>query len=406
MSSATESASIDIKRYDRQIRLWGLETQTGLHGARILLLRATGLCNEIAKNLVLAGVGHVSIHDAGVVEQQDIDTGAVFYFSKADIGRGRAEVLAEGLRALNPSVDISVLTEELRDLGADGLKRFSYIIGTHGAGAIADLVACTDMLEAPTSDAPPPSKKARASGAEADPPLPRKNSNGADVVLPRRPAEAMPKLMAAGVLGMHGFCIIDLHTQEYQPPPKSAKAGEADVSASSSVDPPLTKRLSALYPSVQHAMAVDWSALAPRVPPFYCALQLLCDLQEHVKAPAGQATGTPEARLAWLEQRRQQKLAEAQRPEAWLSASSVAQVARHADAELAPVCAIVGGVVASEVIKIISGKGAPINNAFFFDALQTSEGSVQRLGPSYSCPWGNDAGKPRELGGIPMANLV
>ena len=43
MSSATESASIDIKRYDRQIRLWGLETQTGLHGARILMLRATGL---------------------------------------------------------------------------------------------------------------------------------------------------------------------------------------------------------------------------------------------------------------------------------------------------------------------------------------------------------------------------
>ena len=136
MSTATESAPIDIKRYDRQIRLWGLETQTGLHGARILLLRATGLCNEIAKNLVLAGVGHVSIHDAGVVQQQDIDTGAVFYFSKADIGRGRAEVLAEGLRALNPSVDISVLTEELRDLGADGLRRFSYIIGTHGAGAV------------------------------------------------------------------------------------------------------------------------------------------------------------------------------------------------------------------------------------------------------------------------------
>jgi len=131
----------------------------------------------------------------------------------------------------------------------------------------------------------------------------------------------------------------------------------------------------------------------------------------------------PEARLAWLEQRRQQKLAEAQRPEAWLSASFVAQVhrrptgrptaqlvrvarpraravatavvappgerraspvwleqvTRHAEAELAPVCAIVGGVVASEVIKIISGKGAPINNAFFFDALQTSEGAPPGL---------------------------
>ena len=41
-------------------------------------------------------------------------------------------------------------------------------------------------------------------------------------------------------------------------------------------------------------------------------------------------------------------------------------------------CAIVGGVVASEVIKVISGKGAPINNAFFFDALHTSEGPSTR----------------------------
>lgn len=141
------------------------------------------------------------------------------------------------------------------------------------------------MLEEPTSGAPPPSKKARVSGAEVDPPVQRKNSNGADVVLPMRPTEAMPKLMAAGVLGMQGFCFLDLQKQEYQQPPKNAKAGEADVSASSSVDPPLTKRFSAVYPSVKHAMAVDWAALAPRIPPFYCALQLLCDLQAAARPP-------------------------------------------------------------------------------------------------------------------------
>ena len=142
------------------------------------------------------------------------------------------------------------------------------------------------MLEEPTSGAPPPSKKARVSGAEADaPPVQRKNSNGADVVLPMRPTEAMPKLMAAGVLGMQGFCLLDLHKQEYQQPPKKPKPGEADVSASCSVDPPLTKRFSAVYPSVKQAMAVDWSALAPRIPPFYCALQLLCDLQAATRPP-------------------------------------------------------------------------------------------------------------------------
>ena len=57
----------DVKRYDRQIRLWGLETQRGLLGTRILLLEFTGTCNEILKNLVLAGVGHICIQDAADV---------------------------------------------------------------------------------------------------------------------------------------------------------------------------------------------------------------------------------------------------------------------------------------------------------------------------------------------------
>ena len=48
-------------------------------------------------------------------------------------------------------------------------------------------------------------------------------------------------------------------------------------------------------------------------------------------------------------------------------------------------------MVASEVIKVISGKERPINNAFFFDGA-TGDGMVQRLGPSFECPWGVDKG--------------
>lgn len=50
------------------------------------------------------------------------------------------------------------------------------------------------------------------------------------------------------------------------------------------------------------------------------------DLDEPDGNSTGTGTDTPEGRLTWLEQRRQQKLGEAQRPEAWLSASFVAQV--------------------------------------------------------------------------------
>ena len=68
-------------------------------------------------------------------------------------------------------------------------------------------------------------------------------------------------------------------------------------------------------------------------------------------------------------------------------------VARSAGAELAPVCAVVGGMVAAEVVKIISGKEEPINNSFFYEALE-GNGVVKRLGPSTRCPWGVDRGVP------------
>ena len=137
LQEMASSTGLDMKRYDRQIRLWGVETQAGLNGARVLMLRATGLCNEVAKNLVLAGVGHVTVSDPGQVSQEDVDTGATFYFRAEDVGRPRAEVLVERLRELNPQVDISaVCVGGVRDLGADALNRFSFIIGTHGAAAV------------------------------------------------------------------------------------------------------------------------------------------------------------------------------------------------------------------------------------------------------------------------------
>ena len=76
--------------------------------------------------------------------------------------------------------------------------------------------------------------------------------------------------------------------------------------------------------------------------------------------------------------------------------SRLQDLASASGIELAPVCAIVGGIVASEVIKVISGKELPINNAFFFDGL-ASNGIVQRLGPSFDCPWGIDKGDFKEV---------
>jgi len=47
--------------------------------------------------------------------------------------------------------------------------------------------------------------------------------------------------------------------------------------------------------------------------------------------------------------------------------------------ELSPVCAVAGGIVGQEILKAISKKRSPLNNAFFFDGI-TGGGLVKKLG--------------------------
>jgi len=59
ISLAYEPTSDEIALYDRQIRLWGMQAQERLRNANILLVNIKALGNEIAKNLVLAGIGSI-----------------------------------------------------------------------------------------------------------------------------------------------------------------------------------------------------------------------------------------------------------------------------------------------------------------------------------------------------------
>lgn len=46
--------------------------------------------------------------------------------------------------------------------------------------------------------------------------------------------------------------------------------------------------------------------------------------------------------------------------------------------EFPPVCAVIGGILGQEVIKAISGKGDPIKNFFFFDAMD-GRGTIEDI---------------------------
>jgi molybdopterin/thiamine biosynthesis adenylyltransferase len=56
-----------------------------IRNANILLVSIKALANEIAKNLVLAGIGSITLADHEVVTEEDL--GAQFFISDADVGK-------------------------------------------------------------------------------------------------------------------------------------------------------------------------------------------------------------------------------------------------------------------------------------------------------------------------------
>jgi len=118
----------EIALYDRQIRLWGVQAQEKIRNANILLITMKALANEIAKNLVLAGIHSITIVDHEVVTESDL--GAEFFITEADVGTNRAEAAAPQIRKLNPRVNVIVDPTDIKSKGPDYFGAFDIVIAT------------------------------------------------------------------------------------------------------------------------------------------------------------------------------------------------------------------------------------------------------------------------------------
>lgn len=91
-------------------RIWGANGQAALESASVCLINGTCLGTEILKNLVLPGIGAVTVVDGSIVAASDL--GNNFFVTQDDIGRPRAQVTAELLQELNTDVDASKFVNE------------------------------------------------------------------------------------------------------------------------------------------------------------------------------------------------------------------------------------------------------------------------------------------------------
>lgn len=114
---------IDEGLYSRQLYVLGHDAMRRMASSDILISGLGGLGIEIAKNIILAGVKSVTIHDEKVSQMNDLTS--QFYLN--DLGKNRAESCLEQLAELNTYVPIYAFTGPLTE---EEIKKYQVIVLT------------------------------------------------------------------------------------------------------------------------------------------------------------------------------------------------------------------------------------------------------------------------------------
>jgi adenylyltransferase/sulfurtransferase len=99
-----------------------------VEAARVLVVGAGALGNEVIKNLALMGIGHLFIIDLDTIEAANLSRSVLF--RESDSNRGKAEVAAARAKGLNPNVRLQYLHGDVTtQLGLGIIRRMDVVVG-------------------------------------------------------------------------------------------------------------------------------------------------------------------------------------------------------------------------------------------------------------------------------------
>jgi len=123
--NGTGNGEIDENLYSRQLYVLGHEAMRKMANSDVLISGMNGLGVEIAKNVILSGVKSVTVHDNQVCQLSDLSS--QFYLTAQDVGLNRAEATVEKLRELNNYVQVSSYSG---NLSKDYINKFAVVVLT------------------------------------------------------------------------------------------------------------------------------------------------------------------------------------------------------------------------------------------------------------------------------------
>ncbi|TBU26012.1 hypothetical protein BD309DRAFT_749915 [Dichomitus squalens] len=315
--------------YDRQIRLWGLEAQQRMRNATILVVQLKGVATEAIKNIVLAGIGKLIVVDSDDVAEEDL--GAGFFYRDEDIGKKRVDAAKARIESLNPLVTVETSSDSslLKNDAVDTLI------------ASVDMVCVTDVDRTT---------------------LVRLNDACRKMHKP---------FYSGGTYGLLGYIFCDLLQHDYIAPDRSS---QKDVAKN--------VKNTAVYVSLRTALQHRWTGMTRRQtkelnPAIPLAVLAIWEFQAtHAGALPDDPAAAPE-----LEAIANKLIAEADVHKQVLPSipkELVETLSTTAAHEISPVCAVVGGLLAQDILKALAAREPPIANFFTFDG-NLGGGTVVRM---------------------------
>ncbi|BBB47834.1 ThiF family adenylyltransferase [Pelolinea submarina] len=99
-----------------------------VENAKVMVVGAGALGNEVIKNLVLMGIGHIFIVDFDTIELANLSRSVLF--RESDSGRKKAEVAAARAKEINPNIHVQYVHGDVTtDIGLGVFRRMDVIIG-------------------------------------------------------------------------------------------------------------------------------------------------------------------------------------------------------------------------------------------------------------------------------------
>lgn len=126
MSTADLAVDLAESRFDRQERITWWD-QERLAGAKVLVVGAGALGNEVVKNLLLVGVGSIVVVDFDHVEMSNL--ARCVFFRPEDEGESKAPALARRAREVDADVEVVGLVRDVHSFGTGLALRADVVVG-------------------------------------------------------------------------------------------------------------------------------------------------------------------------------------------------------------------------------------------------------------------------------------